>query len=428
MTGKITKDSINALDGVSPNQSYGKPHGLHWITAALFIVADMAGGGVVTMPIAMLAAGSIGGTIGIAVIAVCFCYTAHLLGENWNTMCNRWPVYREHCRKPYPEMAYRSMGKRARYLTSLVLNCMLYGVSMVYLSLSAKIMNNIVAGIFDFNVGNCKMIVIIALLLLPVTLLKSPADFQWAVVTAMVTTTLSVALIFFGTALDHEVCSAARSIPEFNLGSLMLSFGTFMFGFGGHGVFPTIQHDMKQPTQFTRSSVLAFIIVLILYLPITYLGYATYGDSLKNSIINSIQDNVIQQFANFFIAIHCILTLTITINPLNQEIEHKFKLPHGFGVQRIMYRGGMMLAIVVSCLTFPEFEPILNFIGGTAVALTSAIMPCLFNLYLHATGDYEAGKREDSDDEGYGLLELSKRVVTRTSPTKLAINVFIIGR
>ena len=265
MTDKIGKVSMSALDEATSGSSpfYGKPHGLHWITAALFIVADMAGGGVVAMPIAMLKAGPIGGPINICVIAISFCYTAHLLGENWNIMCERWPVYREHCRKPYPEMAYRAMGARCRWLTSAVVNIMLFGVAIVYLLLSASIFSEIAIGTFKLNLSTCWMIPIIALVLLPVTFCKSPADFQWAVVTAMVTTTVAVILIFVGTYLDNEVCGAVAEIPQFSLGSYILSWGTFMFSFGGHGVFPTIQHDMKDPKRFTNSAIVAFISMLL---------------------------------------------------------------------------------------------------------------------------------------------------------------------
>ncbi|KAE9550310.1 hypothetical protein FO519_006470 [Halicephalobus sp. NKZ332] len=428
MTDKIGKVSMSALDEATSGSSpyYGKPHGLHWITAALFIVADMAGGGVVAMPMAMLKAGTIGGPINIFVIALSFCYTAHLLGENWNIMCERWPVYREHCRKPYPEMAFRAMGAKCRWLTSATVNVMLFGVAIVYLLLSASIFSEISVGLFGLNISTCWMIPIISILLLPVTFCKSPADFQWAVVTAMVTTTISVILIFVGIMEDNEVCGPVSVIPDFKAASYILSWGTFMFSFGGHGVFPTIQHDMKDPKRFTNSAVLAFTIVFLLYIPITIFGFMTYGSSLQDSIISSIQSLWIQQTANFFIAIHCILTLTIVINPLNQEFEHKFKLPHGFGIQRVVWRSFMMFWIVFAALSFPEFGPILNLIGGTCVAMTSAIMPCLFNLYLQANTEYEIAKRDDDVEETVGLLELTRRVLSRTSRLKLTLNLFII--
>ena len=41
----------------------------------------------------------------------------------------------------------------------------------------------------------------------------------------------------------------------------------------------------------------------------------------------SLQTEWIQRAANLFIGIHCILTLTIVINPLNQEVEQFLQVP-----------------------------------------------------------------------------------------------------
>lgn len=86
---------------------------------------------------------------------------------------------------------------------------------------------------------------------------------------------------------------------------------------------------MQQPKQFKNSVVLAFSAVCVLYVPLALLAYSTYGDSLSDSVINSIQLRPIQQLANFFIACHCILTLAIVINPLSNALEHYLNAAHG---------------------------------------------------------------------------------------------------
>ncbi|KAK0429491.1 hypothetical protein QR680_011405 [Steinernema hermaphroditum] len=410
--------------GAMPDtESIGKIDGLHWFTTGLFIVADMAGGGVVAMPIAMLMSGGFAGSIIIGILCIAFAYTAHLLGENWVVMCRNWPEYRQHCRKPYPEMAFRGLGDKARTATSCTINIMLFGVSIVYLLLSSKIISDLISSTFNHNVGFCVTMVFVAAAMWPVTLLKSPQDFWWAIVLAMMTTGCAVFLILIGTISDYEYCAAGAQPKDFDFRNVILSLGTYMFSFGGHVVFPTIQHDMKQPKHFTRSVILAFCIVCAFYIPITALGYLTYGDSLHDSIINSLQVGWIQQFANLFIAVHCILTLTIIMNPLNQELEDLFGIPHHFGIKRVAVRTGLMIAVLFMAATVPSFGPILNLIGGSTVALTSAIMPCLFNLYLKALDTRE---KDIAGEAKVSTIPSVSEMIERTPKKRLAVNIFVI--
>lgn len=55
-----------------------------------------------------------------------------------------------------------------------------------------------------------------------------------------------------------------------------------------------------------------------------------------------------------------------------------------FGLHRIIIRSGLLCTIIFVALTVPSFGPILNLLGGTTVALTSGVYPCLFNLFLRA--------------------------------------------
>ncbi|KAF7635251.1 Aa_trans domain-containing protein [Meloidogyne graminicola] len=421
---ELEQKTINKLNGKNKYQTCSFVQrrlktGLNWITAALFIIADMAGGGVVAIPIALLNSGIFIGSFSILFIGTAFCYTAHILGKNWMTMCRRWPeIYgREHCRKPYPEMAFRAMGEKARFLTSCTLNVMLFGVSVVYILLAAKITSELLASLIpSYNFGPCIMALLLAGILLPIF-----------VVSAMLTTCLAVFLILLGTLLDLPKCSQFSNQPNFNLNNYFLSIGIFFFAFGGHGVFPTIQHDMKRPRNFTRSSLFAFIIVALMYIPLSYFGYFVYGDSLQESIISSIQIPIIQQLANLLIALHCILTITIVINPLNQEVEHFINIPHHFCWQRVIIRTSVMIILVFVALTVPSFGPILNLMGGTCVALISAVMPCLFYLYLHALEDNPKLEKDIKRLPNNILQTVTfYDVIKRTPKYTLIINITVI--
>ncbi|VDM07296.1 unnamed protein product [Wuchereria bancrofti] len=363
----ITSLDINDASMIN----YGKPNGLHWITAALFLIADMAGAGIVAFPIAMTRSGTFGGIIILILLAITFCYTACILSKNWIIMCKRWTVYAKHCRKPYPEMAYRAMGANARSICSFILNTVLFGVAVVFCLLAAYIINDFIISITNYDIGFCYVLLFVTIAIYPITLLRSPQDFWWAVVLAMLTTLFSVFLILIGSWLDYGKCGTDRKKLIIRLNDIVASFGTYMFGFGGHIVFPSVQHDMKYPKHF--------IPVAVLYLPVSILGYVTYGNSLHDSVINSIQ------CANLFIAVHCILTLTIVINPLNQEVENFVNAPHHFGWHRIIIRTIVLLAILFVAETVPKFGPILNVIGGSTVALTSAMLPLIYNNYLNAS-------------------------------------------
>ena len=82
---------------------------------------------------------------------------------------------------------------------------------------------------------------------------------RWAVIGAMVTTSIAVSLIIYGSYLDFESCTRHVDYPDIVMSKFFMCFGTVMFAYGGHGAFPTIQHDMKRPYHFKRAVWLAFL-------------------------------------------------------------------------------------------------------------------------------------------------------------------------
>ncbi|KAI6242280.1 Amino acid transporter, transmembrane family-containing protein [Aphelenchoides fujianensis] len=376
-----------------------KSHGMHWAVAGLFLVGDMAGGGIVALPTAVLQCGFFVGLVVCGVMALVATTTAVFLGHSWLVLLRLWPEYRAaHCRKPYAEIGFRALGLRAKSLVSVCLNVTQFGVAVVFLLLSAKNIHDFVATFTSKGPDLCVVLLVLGVLLLPITLLKSPEDFWWAIVAGMCSTAIAVSLIVAGAARDHERCAPAAAEPSFRFSGFFGALGTIVFTFCAHATYPqvllkstlmngecrTIQHDMRRPAHFSRSAVMAYGIICLLYAPVVVMAYLTYGDSLRESIINSIQTSWIQQAVNMMIAAHCMLTLALVFNPLNQEAEEFFRVPQEFGIQRILLRSAMMAAVVFTAETMPSFGPVLNLIGASTVTLTCVIFPPLFFLWLVA--------------------------------------------
>ncbi|XGW04256.1 hypothetical protein V3C99_015424 [Haemonchus contortus] len=394
--GKSNSSSLNSM--LDMTRPYMNPRGLSWFVTGLFVVGDLAGGGLVALPTAMIQSEFYPGLAISVVMMAVVTYTAYALGLSWNILLNTWPEYREHCRKPYPEIGYRAMGRIVKILVSICIDITQFGIAVVYLLLASKNIHDMIKTFSDADFSYCFVVLILAACLLPITFLKSPQDFWWAVVIAMITTSCAVVLIIIGASLDYGLCSHYTGMPSYQPKNFFLALGTLLFAYGGHSAFPTIQHDMKNPAEFTKSVILAFTVMGVMYGPVCIMGFLTYHDSIRDSIIPSIQTVWIQQAINILITVHCILTLTIVFNPLNQELEDLFHCPHHFGWQRALIRTGTMLAVAFIAETIPNFGPLLDLFGGSTLTLTSVILPCLFYLYLNARVEKEKDVGKKSDD------------------------------
>ncbi|CAB3404922.1 unnamed protein product [Caenorhabditis bovis] len=393
-------------------------HKIGWVIAAVFIVADMVGGGVVAMPVAFKLSGLPMGIIIMLTIAISFEYTGYLLGKVWNKLMERNP-HIGVCRKPFPEMAKRTMGPAMQRFTSVLGNVTLFGISVVYLLLSANIIHFFITHVLHIeNVSNCLVIAALAFIIWPFTLLASPGEFWIVIVFAMLTTVVAVGSILTGIAFDSAECYAHVAYPVTTGTSTVLSFGIFLFAFSGHYVFPTIQHDMKNPREFTKSVISGFIGVVLLYLPLCVFAFVVYGDSMAESVIYSIQSPRIQLLANLMISFHCIMTLVIVINPLNQELEHYMNISHAFGSGRVITRTVVLLVVLFVALTVPDFQPVMNLVGASTIPMGCAVLPSLFYLFSEAATEEEWRKNK---------IPSIKQVCERTDKSVLIINFIIIG-
>lgn len=88
---------------------------------------------------------------------------------------------------------------------------------------------------------------------------------------------------------------------------------------------------MKDKSKFPKAVYVAFVGLLLIYLPISAGGYAVYGDEcrLKDNILKNLKhSDLIKSTVGFLMALHLFCAYLICLNPLNLDVENAIKIPH----------------------------------------------------------------------------------------------------
>ncbi|XP_033607702.1 amino acid transporter AVT1A isoform X2 [Cryptotermes secundus] len=357
--------------------SMKRPKGLTVLSAAIFIAGEMAGSGVLALPRGVADCGLIG-----LVLIVYFCvnagYGGTRLGACWAILEERYPEYRSPVRNPYAAIAYRAVGSM---LVSGCIQFTLFGAGTVYLLLSSQIIQDLFENIIP-NVGFCTWFLIIAALLCPAMWLGTPKDFRAVGIGAILTTAFACIFIFAQIVIDGSNSTKPVKHDSHNFKSFFLAFGTIQFAFGGASTFPTIQNDMVQKNKFSISVVIGFSVILILYLPVAAAGYFVYGEAVDPNIVLTVKNTSLIMLANMLLAMHLILAFLIIINPVCQELEEIFQVPHEFHWKRCLVRTGMVCVMVFVGESIPKFGKILSLVGGSTITLLTFVLPSFFYMRL----------------------------------------------
>jgi len=100
--------------------------GLTVFTAAVFIIGEMAGSGILALPAAIVGAGWTGFAL---LVLCCFAsgYCGTVLGRSWATLRHRHDEYKGHVRYPYPAIGEKAYGRWASVAVSVCINITLIG-------------------------------------------------------------------------------------------------------------------------------------------------------------------------------------------------------------------------------------------------------------------------------------------------------------
>lgn len=363
--------------------------GLTIFTAAIFIIGEMAGSGVLALPYAIVFAG----WTGIAMLILCCFasgYCGMVLGRSWTLLRERHRAYRGHVRYPYPAIGEKAYGRWASIAVTVCIQVTLFGVAVVFLILAAGNMSHLielkVSG--DSETELRIWLLICFAVLFPLSWLGTPKEFWGIAVGASLATAVACVMICVCIALDMPEDLKSVEQPTVHFESFFSAFGTILFSFGGASTFPTIQTDMKRSSRFPVSVVLAYIAVIGMYLPVSILGFVSYGKDIEPNILDVIGHNqhrlskVTVDIVLALITLHLMSSFVIVLNPVSQQFEEFLNIPQKFCFKRCLLRSALMCFILGVSELIPKFGLILSLIGGSTITLLTFVFPCLFYLRL----------------------------------------------
>uniref|UniRef100_A0A1I7TMT8 Aa_trans domain-containing protein n=1 Tax=Caenorhabditis tropicalis TaxID=1561998 RepID=A0A1I7TMT8_9PELO len=353
-----------------------------WPKASLFLIGHSAGAGMLAMPMAFTVMGVEWGTVLTIICAGFSLNTGLQLGWMWQILQELWPEYRKICQNPYGEIAFRAFGPIARTALEIMICFAQLGYSVVLLLLAAKNASVLAHFFFSVEINQCYLIILVALIVWPTTMLRSPANFWQIAWLSTASSWAAVVLIVIGVIQDAPTCGQQVPHDPADLFKSFMSYGSMVFAYAAHPSFPTCQHDMKRPSDFSYSLILTWSVISVYYLTVSYLGYFVYGSSIGDSIISSIQNVTFQQLINLMFAIHVASTIIIASSPAFQLFEGIAKVPKKFGMKRLLLRTIVFFFVTLTALTFPHFGPMINLLGASVNSLIAMILPSAFYLSL----------------------------------------------
>ncbi|XP_076333571.1 uncharacterized protein LOC143237823 isoform X2 [Tachypleus tridentatus] len=347
------------------------------LTTAVFVAGEMAGSGVLALPESVVGTGWIG------LVLIVFCcvnagFCGIILGRCWTILEERWEEYEGKVRYPYPAIGLRASGRLMRAVVSFCVNFTLFGVATVFLLLSSQMIASLAEKI---GIHFCYWILLLAAFLCPLMWFGTPNDF-WPIAVGALATTAIACLLLLINILNDKTTEKDLIRPSPSIKSFFLSFATILFSFGGASSFPTIQNDMKDRTKFPISVTIAFIVLLVLYVPVASIGYAVYGGNVETNVLLSVTPGPIRTTIEVFLALHLFFAFLIAVNPTCQELEETFHVPHRFTWKRCLLRSAMMAAILFVAESVPHFGKILNLIGGSTITMMTFVFPPMFYMLL----------------------------------------------
>ncbi|KAG4376965.1 hypothetical protein GLYMA_18G004500v4 [Glycine max] len=173
-----------------------------------------------------------------------------------------------------------------------------------------------------------------------------------------------------------------HTIPVLHLHNIPSVSGLYVFGYGGHIVFPELYTAMKDPSKFTKVSIVSFAVVTAIYTTLGFMGAKMFGKDVKSQITLSMApEHIVTKIALWATVVAPMTKYALEFTPFAIQLEHA--LPSSMSARtKTIIRGCIgsfsLLVILTLALSVPYFEHVLSLTGSLVSVAVCLILPCAF--------------------------------------------------
>ena len=319
----------------------------------------------------------------------------------------------------YPEIGDAAYGRPGLVVVHFFHKATLFGVSTLFLILAGKFLCEGLGGGGEGlvpSIGNDEAawtqnwtVVATAVMLVPMLLLRSIGEIaplsalgmSASATTVVVVVACSLLLAPIGAASDVPLdpafaASNATSVTHqaYVVATLPSAFAAITLSFGGHAVFPSIEHDMVRPGSFARVLDASFAALVVMYLAVAAVGYGVFGDEVYSPILcnlprsTSTAIGAIGAATKLLIALHTLCAYPILMNAAVLELEalcdvDRVKWPAWRRLAaRTCLRTCCVLGTGAVALFVPYFAEMMTLVGAMCLTAIVFVLPVVFSFKL----------------------------------------------
>ncbi|KAJ7957298.1 Vacuolar amino acid transporter like [Quillaja saponaria] len=348
--------------------------------AVINMVGMLIGLGQLSTPYALETGGWASAFLLIGLGVIC-AYTSHLLGK----CLDKNPKSRS-----YSDIGWNAFGRRGRILAATFIYMEIF---MALVSYTISLHDNIRTIFLGTRLrlpwaklSTPQLLTVTAVLVaLPSLWLRNLSSISFLssggiLMSMLIFVSVASTAVFGGVKANHK-------IPVLQLLNIPTISGLYIFSYAGHIVFPNLYKAMKDPSKFTKVSIVSFGLVTTLYASLGFMGAKLFGPQVNPQITLSMPPHYIMTKIALWATVLTPMTkYALEFAPFAIQLEHNI-LPSSMSSRtKLIIRGCfgsiLLLVILALALSVPYFEYVLSLTGSLVSVMIAVILPCAFYIKI----------------------------------------------